>query len=38
MAEYNKVYTEQVNKLEEVNPEYVYLTIPANYICIYHKL
>lgn len=38
MAEYNKVYTEQVNKLEEVNPEYVYLTIPANYICTYHKL
>ena len=22
----------------EINPEYVYLTIPANWVCIYHKL
>lgn len=22
----------------EINPEYVYLTIPADYVCVYHKL
>ena len=38
MSEYNRVYTKQVEELEEVNSEYVYLTIPAEYICIYHKL
>lgn len=38
MSEYNKVYTKQVEELEEVTPEYVYLTIPADYICTYHKL
>lgn len=26
------------NELEEIDVEYVYLTIPSNYICIYHKL
>lgn len=25
-------------KYEEINPEYVYLTIPADWVCIYHKL
>lgn len=24
--------------LEEIQVEYVYLTIPSNYVCIYHKL
>lgn len=27
-----------VNELEEIHPEYVYLTIPADWVCIYHKL
>lgn len=25
-------------QFQEITPEYVYLTIPADYICIYHKL
>lgn len=29
---------EITDELEEVKVEYVYLTIPAEYICIYHKL
>lgn len=29
IPEYNEI---------EINPEYVYLTIPANWVCIYHKL
>lgn len=27
-----------VNELEEIYPEYVYLTIPSNWVCVYHKL
>lgn len=26
------------NNLIEIKPEYVYLTIPADWVCIYHKL
>lgn len=26
------------NDYVEINPEYVYLTIPSKYVCIYHKL
>lgn len=25
-------------EFQEIQPEYVYLTIPAEYVCIYHKL
>lgn len=25
-------------ELVDINPEYVYLTIPAKYVCVYHKL
>lgn len=27
-----------MNKLVEINPEYIYITIPAEYICVYHKI
>lgn len=27
-----------MNNLQEVNPEYVYMTIPAEYVCTYHKI
>lgn len=27
-----------MDELKEITPEYVYVTIPANYICIYHKI
>uniref|UniRef100_A0AAU8MLL2 Uncharacterized protein n=1 Tax=Geladintestivirus 2 TaxID=3233134 RepID=A0AAU8MLL2_9CAUD len=27
-----------MSKLVEVNPEYVYITIPAEYVCVYHKI
>ena len=26
--------TEQV----EINPQYVYMTVPSKYVCVYHKL
>lgn len=26
------------HNIVKINPEYVYLTIPAKYICVYHKL
>lgn len=26
------------NNLVEIKPEYVYLTIPADWVCVYHKL
>ena len=26
------------NTLQEIHPEYVYLTIPSEYVCVYHKL
>jgi hypothetical protein len=35
---YNRVYTKGVDTTMEIQPEYVYLTIPAEYVCIYHKL
>lgn len=38
---YNEVYVLVDNEQEsykEINPEYVYLTIPAEYVCVYHKL
>ena len=27
-----------MSTLKEVNPEYVYITIPAEYICVYHRI
>lgn len=27
-----------MNKLVEVEPEYIYVTIPAEYICVYHRI
>lgn len=27
-----------MSKLVEINPEYIYITIPAEYICVYHKI
>ena len=35
---YNQVYVEDKEKLIEIKPEFLYLTIPAEYICTYHKL
>lgn len=37
---YNMVYVlnDKYNEYEEINPEYIYLTIPSNWVCIYHKL
>lgn len=39
-SEYNEVYVlaDNEEQYKNINPEYVYLTIPANYVCIYHKL
>lgn len=41
MAEvYKEVYVEEPYEPDkiEIEPEYVYMTIPAEYVCIYHKL
>ena len=41
MAEvYKEVYVEETYEPDkiEIEPEYVYMTIPAEYVCIYHKL
>lgn len=38
MTKYNQVYTNDGETLVEIQPEYLYLTIPADYICTYHKL
>lgn len=38
---YNEVYVladKEQESYKEINPEYVYLTIPADYVCVYHKL
>lgn len=36
---YNEVYVEgNGSQLHPITPKYVYLTIPAEYVCIYHKL
>lgn len=35
---YNQVYVNDKEKLIEIQPEFLYLTIPADYICTYHKL
>lgn len=35
---YNQVYVDDKENLIEIQPEFLYLTIPADYICTYHKL
>lgn len=35
---YNQVYVDDKEKLIEIQPEFLYLTIPSDYICTYHKL
>lgn len=37
---YNEVHVlaDEHNDTVEIHPEYVYLTIPADYVCVYHKL
>lgn len=27
-----------MNELKEIEPEYIYITIPAEYICVYHRI
>lgn len=27
-----------MNELKEIEPEYVYVTIPAEYVCVYHRI
>lgn len=39
MAEkYNQVFVKDKDTLIDIKPEFLYLTIPAEYVCIYHKL
>ena len=33
-----QVFVRAENNTVEINPEYVYMTIPAEYICTYHKI
>lgn len=35
---YNQVYVNDKENLVEIKPEFLYLTIPADYVCTYHKL
>lgn len=35
---YNQVYTKDKESMVEIQPELLYLTIPADYVCTYHKL
>lgn len=35
---YNQVYVENKDNLVEIQPELLYLTIPADYVCTYHRL
>lgn len=37
---YNEVHVlaDEHNDYVEIHPEYVYLTIPADWVCVYHKL
>lgn len=35
---YSKVYVLDNPELIEIQPDFVYLTIPAEWICVYHKL
>ena len=33
-----RVYVRHTQDSIEINPEYIYMTIPADYVCIYHKI
>lgn len=33
-----QVFVKAENNTVEINPEYIYMTIPAEYICTYHKI
>ena len=33
-----RVYVEHEDNVIEIQPEYVYMTIPAKYICTYHRI
>ena len=35
---YNQVFVKDKDALLDIKPEFLYLTIPAEYVCIYHKL
>ena len=35
---YNQVFVKDKDALIDIKPEFLYLTIPAEYVCIYHKL
>ena len=35
---YNLVYTKDKETMVEIQPELLYLTIPTDYVCTYHKL
>lgn len=38
-AKYNRVVVKDTSDDRvEIKPEYVYLTVPAEYVCVYHKL
>ena len=34
----NVVVNKEQSQLIDINPEYVYMTIPAEYVCVYHKI
>ena len=38
IPKYNRVYAKKVGNSVEVKPEYVYMTIPSKYVCIYIRL
>ena len=33
-----RVYVRHIQDSIEINPEYIYMTIPADYVCTYHKI
>lgn len=38
VAALERVYVRAENNTVEINPEYIYMTIPADYVCTYHKI
>lgn len=38
MSKYNKVTVNSESDKISINPEFVYLTIPREWVCVYHKL
>ena len=38
VAALERVYVRDENNTVEINPEYIYMTIPADYVCTYHKI